>query len=55
MFYTLAACNTMKCAMPDHVRGFIRPLLAKGLSDADVLGEMEKEYGAAIWRPHLLR
>jgi hypothetical protein len=55
MFYTLAACNTMKCAMPNRVRGFIRPLLAKGLSDADVLGEMEKEYGAAIWRPHLLR
>jgi hypothetical protein len=55
MFYTLAACNTMKCGMPNRVRGFVKPLLDKGLSDAQILAEMEQEFGATIWRPHLLK
>jgi hypothetical protein len=55
MFYTLAACNTMNCGMPNRVRKFVAPLLEKGLSDREVLESMEKEFGPAIWRSHLLR
>jgi len=55
MFYTLSACNTMKCGMPNRVRNFVTPLLEKGLSDKEVLERMEAEFGPGIWRPHLLR
>lgn len=55
MFYTLAACNTMTCGMPNQVRKFVKPLIEKGLSDAEIFQAMEKEYGASIWKPHLLR
>ncbi len=55
MFYTLSGCNSMTCGMPKRVRGFVAPLLEKGLSDKEVLGAMEKEFGEGIWRPHLLR
>jgi hypothetical protein len=55
MFYTLAACNTMTCNMPNQVRKFVRPLMEKGMSDAEIFERMEKEFGASIWKPHLLR
>lgn len=55
MFYTLAACNTMTCGMPKRVRGFVAPLIEKGLTDRDILERMEGEFGPAIWKPHLLR
>ena len=55
MFYTLAACNTMTCGMPNQVRKFVRPLLDKGLSDREVFEAMEKEYGPSMWKSHLLR
>lgn len=55
MVYTLAACNSMKCGMPNRVRGFVRPLVEKGLTDKEILAEMEREFGAAIWRSHLLK
>lgn len=55
MFYTLAACNSMKCGMPNRVRGFVRPLIQKGLPDSEILERMEEEYGPAIWKPHLLK
>jgi cytochrome c-type biogenesis protein CcmH/NrfF len=55
MFYTLAACNTMTCGMPNQVRKFVRTLIEKGLSDKEIFERMEKEFGASIWKPHLLR
>ena len=55
MFYTLAACNTMTCNMPNQVRKFVRPLIDKGMSDKEIFEGMEKEFGASIWKPHLLR
>jgi hypothetical protein len=55
MFYTLSACNAMTCGMPKRVRTFVGPLVEKGLSDREILGQMEREYGPAIWKPHLLR
>ncbi len=55
MFYTLAACNTMTCGMPNRVRGFVRPLMEKGLTDREILGKMEVEFGPSMWNPHLLR
>lgn len=55
MFYTLAACNTMTCGMPNQVRKFVRPLMEKGMSDQEIFQAMEKEFGASIWKPHLLR
>jgi len=55
MFYTLAACNTMTCNMPNQVRKFVRPLFEKGMSDKEIFEAMEKEFGASIWKPHLLR
>ena len=55
MFYTLAACNTMTCNMPNQVRKLVRPLIEKGMSDKEIFEAMEKEFGASIWRPHLLR
>ena len=55
MFYTLAACNSMTCGMPNRVRKLVNPLLEKGASDKEVLEAMEKEFGAGIWKPHLLK
>ena len=55
MFYTLAACNTMTCGMPKRVRGFVGPLIEKGLTDREIFEKMEAELGPAIWKPHLLR
>jgi hypothetical protein len=55
MFYTLAACNTMTCNMPNQIRKFVRPLFEKGLSDKEIFEQMEKEFGASIWKPHLLK
>jgi hypothetical protein len=55
MFYTLAACNTMTCGMPNQVRKFVRPLIEKGMSDREIFERMEKEFGSSIWKPHLLR
>jgi hypothetical protein len=55
MFYTLAACNTMTCAMPNRVRTFVKPLFEKGLTDKEVFGQLEKEFGPSLWKPHLLR
>jgi hypothetical protein len=55
MYYTLAACNGMTCGMLKRVRTFLAPLIEKGLSDRELLEAMEKEFGAAIWKPHLLR
>ena len=55
MFYTLAACNTMTCNMPNQVRKFVRPLIEKELSDKEIFERMEKEFGPSIWKPHLLR
>jgi len=55
MFYTLAACNTMTCNMPNQVRKFVRPLIDKGMTDKEIFGQMEKEFGASIWKPHLLK
>jgi hypothetical protein len=55
MFYTLAACNTMTCGMPERVRKFVRPLIEKGLTDKEIFDRMDTEFGAAMWNPHLLR
>ena len=55
MFYTLAACNTMTCGMPKRVRGFVGPLIEKGLTDREIFEKLEAELGPAIWKPHLLR
>jgi hypothetical protein len=55
MYYTLAACNTMTCGMPDTVRGFVRPLVAEGKSDAEILEKMEAKFGPAVRQPHLLK
>jgi len=55
MYYTLAACNGMTCGMPNRVRKFVSPLVEKGLADPEILERMEKEFGASIWKPHLLR
>jgi hypothetical protein len=55
MFYTLAACNTMTCGMPERVRKFVRPLIEKGLADKEIFERMDAEFGAAMWNPHLLR
>lgn len=55
MFYTLAACNTMTCGMPNQVRAFVRPLIEKGLTDREIFGRMEIEFGPSLWKPHLLR
>ncbi|HEX7899478.1 MAG TPA: hypothetical protein VF950_17050 [Planctomycetota bacterium] len=55
MFYTLAACNGMTCGMPKRVRGFVGPLIEKGLTDREIFEKMEAELGPAIWKPHLLR
>jgi hypothetical protein len=55
MYYTLAACNGMTCGMPNRVRKFLAPLIEKGQADKELLEAMEKEFGPAIWKPHLLR
>jgi hypothetical protein len=55
MFYTLASCNAMTCGMPNRVRGFVGPLVQKGLTDREILERMEREFGDGIWKPHLLR
>lgn len=55
MFYTLAACNTMTCGMPNRVRSFVRPLFDKGMTDRQIFEQMEKEFGLSLWKPHLLR
>ena len=55
MYYTLASCNGMTCGMPNRVRKFLSPLIEKGMADKELLEAMEKEFGPAIWKPHLLR
>jgi hypothetical protein len=55
MYYTLASCNGMTCGMPNRVRKFLAPLIEKGLPDKDLFEAMEREFGPAIRKPHLLR
>jgi hypothetical protein len=55
MYYTLASCNGMTCGMPNRVRKFLAPLIEKRMPDKELFEAMEKEFGPAIWKPHLLR
>ncbi len=53
-FYTLASCNPNACGMPNHMRKVLGTLIDKGLTDAQVFEQLQKEHGPDLLRPHLL-
>jgi hypothetical protein len=52
-FYTLASCNPNGCGMPNKVRGEVRKMIDRGLTDRQIFDELVKEHGPALTRPHL--
>ena len=52
-FYTLASCNPNGCAMPNRMRGTLKKMIDRGLTDRQIFDELVKEHGAILLRPHL--
>ena len=53
-FYTLAACNTRTCAMPNITRKAVGKMIDEGLSDVAILERLGEERGPLLHRQHLL-
>ena len=55
MFYTLASCHQTRCGMPKRIRTFVGERIDKGMTDAEILGELRKSRGPLCLKSHLLR
>jgi hypothetical protein len=53
-FYTLASCNPNGCGMPNSRRDDLGKMIDQGKTDRQIFGELLKEAGPLLIRPHLM-
>jgi hypothetical protein len=52
--YTLASCNPNACGAPNMTRKLLAKKIDEGLTDRQIFGELLKDRGPLMLRPHLL-